>query len=283
MLFMFTTSMVYGQNLSGRVVDKDTQKPIGFASIFYKSKNLGIYTENDGSFKIESVSNDTLVINALGYQSIEIASAELNSPKVFQLTSITYEVENVLIEQSVISKIGNKKLTIGNLSKSKTTLVSGMKGRTLAFHIGSKEKALAYISALNFGISSINEAWVKVHIFSVDEESGRPGEPLLLGDNVVRVKKGQKKIHYKLAKRKLLMPQKGVFAAIEWIGNVNPQEASTINPYYTSSHSKDYIPTFTRFMGKGWQEQILSSVAVPSNSKESKYFLEPNFRLTLRY
>lgn len=274
------------QNFNSRVVDKETQKSIGFASIYYKSRNLGIYSENDGSFNISIVPADTLVISAIGYQSIEIPSSDFMLHKVIELVSVTYELENVLIEESAISKIGNKKLVVGNLSTKKSALISGMKGRTVAVLITSKQISLGYISVLNFGISSVNDALIKVHIFDVDED-GKPGEPLLLGDNIVKVKRGQKKVKFPLKDRLVLMPANGVFAAIEWIGNLNQNESPITNPYYTSSPSKEYVPVFTRFMGKDWQEQFVSSGVM--NTKEerkyggTKYFLEPNFNLILRY
>lgn len=279
---------LYAQNMQGNVKDAEVGKPIEFASVYYKIKNSGVYTDLNGNFKFNQIPNDTLIISALGYKKIEIPSSDLSSFLKIEMEPLVFQLENVEFFNNVSRSIGNKKIDIGNLSRDKSTLISGIKGRTVALYVQPKNLKIGQITALKFGISSIQEAMVKVHLFNVDPDTGEPGEEIFLEKNIIKVKNGQNKLHYKLENQKIFIDNNGVFVALEWLGNADFTQTSNItNPYYTSSKSKSAGQIYTRFMEKDWEQYLVSYTA--ANSKKEKkegpgvYFHEPNFKITLKY
>ncbi len=288
-LLLFVGVNSYAQTINGRISDVNLAKPIGYASVYYKVKNSGVYSNNSGTFSLGLVPNDTLIISAIGFKKIEIPSAQLTNQLDIKMEQQVFQLEDVTIVNLMSNKIGNKRTELGNLSRDKSSLISGMKGRTVAFYIEPKSLKLGLITALKFGISSMNEAFVKVRLFKVDEQSGEPGDEIILDNNIVNVKVGQKKIHYKLKDQNVYLQGKGVFAALEWIGDASQSASSNnIDPYFTSSKSATATPTYIRFMEKDWEEYLVSYTAAATTRKEKKegintYFHEPNFRISLKY
>jgi len=60
--------------ISGRIVDKDNQEPLSFASIGIQGKPLGTISNLQGEFDFHidnNLRNDILVVNMLGYRTFE--------------------------------------------------------------------------------------------------------------------------------------------------------------------------------------------------------------------
>jgi len=59
--------------IRGKVIDKNTQKPIPFANVFFKNTTIGVSAGFDGNFSLEvDTPKDTLVASALGYHESHI-------------------------------------------------------------------------------------------------------------------------------------------------------------------------------------------------------------------
>ena len=73
--------------LCGSIVDSATQKPLAFASIYFKNKEKGCYAAEDGTFRFNSIfsKNDTLVVSYVGYQPVSFPASffyKNNCPKI---------------------------------------------------------------------------------------------------------------------------------------------------------------------------------------------------------
>ncbi|WP_299670419.1 TonB-dependent receptor [uncultured Polaribacter sp.] len=74
-MFLFFVVQLQSQDfsISGKVIDEVTNEPIAEVTVILKGSNIGVLTEIDGSFKMNEVSaNSVLVFSYLGYDSLEI-------------------------------------------------------------------------------------------------------------------------------------------------------------------------------------------------------------------
>mgnify|MGYP005730486855 FL=1 len=84
LLLLLYIGILFGQDLtiSGLVVDSETNNPIPDANIFIPDSDFGSASDNQGNFRIESLTNKdyTIIASALGYKDsiISIISGQNN-------------------------------------------------------------------------------------------------------------------------------------------------------------------------------------------------------------
>ncbi|MGE0077268.1 MAG: carboxypeptidase-like regulatory domain-containing protein [Bacteroidales bacterium] len=96
---------VFGQQplyLKGQVFDVKTNSPIPFVTITY-GKNLGVITNDDGSFIIPIISKDSIEsikISSIGYEQVVVQISKLDFKNLhsFHLNPKTYEINEVTVK-----------------------------------------------------------------------------------------------------------------------------------------------------------------------------------------
>lgn len=92
---LFCTTLFSQTKVGGRVVD-DGGSPVSFANVMFKNTSIGINTNDDGTFYLESdQTQSTLVVSLLGYTTKEI---ELDK-------KVTYNMEVVLTEGEELKEV----------------------------------------------------------------------------------------------------------------------------------------------------------------------------------
>lgn len=108
-------AQTYTQTLRGRILDKETQQPIAFATVAVKTTDtfLGNISDESGHYRIEKVpiGRVSLHISFIGYESLSIANLEITSGRE---TIVNAElVESIITLESVVVRAqGNKELPI---------------------------------------------------------------------------------------------------------------------------------------------------------------------------
>lgn len=119
----FKKDSVKYESFSGRVLDRNTMKPVVFANIQLKESNVGVVTNSDGDFIIKVPSNmvkQKLQINHLGYKNAEVELSQLNeSMNIIYLESAIFPIEEVKIrkndpEDLLRAAIRNKSVNYSN-------------------------------------------------------------------------------------------------------------------------------------------------------------------------
>jgi hypothetical protein len=96
-LFFNISLVAYNQIIKGTVLDKDTKKPISFATVYFNATSVGSNTDENGNFKLDTknIGSMPLSISALGYYSASVTEYSPNknilvylSPRVFQLNEV---------------------------------------------------------------------------------------------------------------------------------------------------------------------------------------------------
>ena len=95
-LLIFSTPLFSQTKVGGKVVDQNGD-PVAFANVLFKDSSIGTYTNDDGSFYLQSDDKaySVLLVSLLGYTSAEI---ELKQ-------KVTYDLEVVLTEGEELKEV----------------------------------------------------------------------------------------------------------------------------------------------------------------------------------
>jgi hypothetical protein len=92
------------KSFSGRVLDKNSMKPLVFADVQLSESNIGVVTNTDGDFIIkvpDKLLNHKLTINHLGYKNTEINLSLLNkNVNIIYLEAITFPIAEVKVRKT---------------------------------------------------------------------------------------------------------------------------------------------------------------------------------------
>ncbi len=92
------------KSVNGRVLDKNTMKPLVFADVQLSESNIGVVTNSDGDFIIkvpEKMLNRKLTINHLGYRNTEVDLSQLNkNMNIIYLEAMTFPIEEVKVRKT---------------------------------------------------------------------------------------------------------------------------------------------------------------------------------------
>lgn len=168
LLSLFITAQGFSQQLSGKVIDAETNAPLIGATI--KNKSGITTTDNSGKFKISCVSNSALTVSYIGYVTSSPTVANCNQELVVKLamadnklgeveiTASSSKEKLLLTEPRSIVKLDSTELQRGNglfLSDAINTNVPGvqMQQRTIAggqsFNIRGYGNGLGFRGASN--------------------------------------------------------------------------------------------------------------------------------------
>ena len=117
LLFLPLTTLSFGQVISGKVLDRETREPIGFASVFFDGTFVGTTTDGQGHFELDvtSYGSRSLTISAVGYHSnlITELTTELNHQvllehRVFEIEEVTVTSKSLVRKRKACMRIFKK-------------------------------------------------------------------------------------------------------------------------------------------------------------------------------
>jgi len=96
---LMSTSFLYSQTLTGKVLDKKTKAPIIYASVYFDNTTIGTTTDEDGTFIInnEAHINTPLVVTVLGYKKVIINTPNYNKVNIVLLEESPDTLDEVII------------------------------------------------------------------------------------------------------------------------------------------------------------------------------------------
>jgi hypothetical protein len=199
--------------VKGIVVD-ESGKPIPYVNIWIENEDIGTTSEENGEFLITDAENKTLVFSAIGFETLK---TKINESGKVVLKSIAYQLDEVLIQK----RIGKDQIEIGKYKKRNINLYYGTATQPtiIAKFIAPTEdiKKHPFIDNISFlTLSMINNAKIKVRFFEVAQD-GSPG--LDYSDDIilVSVKNGKQNNKLDLKDKNIIIPDKGLFIAFEWM------------------------------------------------------------------
>ena len=112
---LFVNAQSDRKTISGKILDKENNEPIAFASIYLKGQNIGTTSNEEGEFIFHfstSSKDDSIAVSYIGYESLERKATEFTpTQKIFLSSNITD------LGEVVITSTKKKKLTAKQIVK----------------------------------------------------------------------------------------------------------------------------------------------------------------------
>jgi CarboxypepD_reg-like domain len=279
LIVLFFVSLSLSAQIKGIVVDQNNN-PIAYANIWVENENIGASTEENGSFVINIIDkNKNLIISALGFEKKTIKASEAEKIK---LNATIYQLNEVVI----LNKKETKTIEIGKTDNIiYQAFENGPRIDAKYFPHNISYKKTKFIKQVSiYTDSKIDNASIKIHFYDVDT-NGLPGQELLVKNLIVEVKKGQRRTFFDVSEYNLLIPQKGIFVAVERLIIEKNKLEKTIKDVITntSKTQKTYYPLLLygyvenpflcTFYGGKWNKSI--------NENKSLKMFEPSINLIL--
>lgn len=169
-IFLISCNTIFGQVITGTLINADGKQPIEFANIGIVGKDVGTVTNLNGRFHFfvdSKYDNDTILFSIIGYNPLLIKIADLrkNINNEVLLKEKTYEMAEVVVKPKIF-----KQKTLGVTTKFKK-IVAGFKDNLLGYECGilMKVKKTAFIKKVNINISgcSYDTIFYRLNIYKV--------------------------------------------------------------------------------------------------------------------
>lgn len=215
-LFLFTSFFSNAQ-ISGKVIDSITKKPIPYVNIWIENESEGTSSEEDGSFKFsKDHTSKTIIFSAIGYETKKIARNSISE-------TIELNSQEIMLDEIVINS--NRKTiekVVGEFKKSKINFFFSAsnkpKIRARYFPYDSLYVTTPFIKKIKIDTdSNVENAKFNIRLYTIGED-GKPGEYLYDKNIFGYAKRGYNKLtEVDISDLNILFPEKGFFIAFEWL------------------------------------------------------------------
>ena len=76
-VFICISAPFFGQEYNGIIKNRDSDSSITFANVLWKKKQIGTVADVNGEFSIPFITNDTLVVSAIGFKISNTSTNDL--------------------------------------------------------------------------------------------------------------------------------------------------------------------------------------------------------------
>jgi len=159
-LFLVSTSLLIAQDLksfkeiTGKIIDADTKKPLVFTDIVIKKSNISTITNSDGEFLLK-IPNDflegSITISHLGYKKRELKISSIKNHEEIELTPAITQLNEI----SIRATMKNARELVKETLKKKSSLYNNKSTLMTAFYRETIKKRRKN--------ASLSEAVVKIH------------------------------------------------------------------------------------------------------------------------
>ncbi len=187
-IYFMNYSLAFSQTYSGKLFDKQSEKPIPYANIGIANKNIGTVSNADGVFNLELNSienNDSLFISCIGY---ERKSYLVSNFKGFfrSKDQIIIELQPKIYEMSevVVRPMGTKLYTLGNFCEPDSPYGNAFYSKKLGTEMSVKielpeDKEIAHLQNFRFGVGKFTFDKFRVRLNVYNLANGVPAENIL--------------------------------------------------------------------------------------------------------
>ncbi|MFN5646986.1 MAG: carboxypeptidase-like regulatory domain-containing protein [Sphingobacteriales bacterium] len=222
-LILLLPSLCLAQKtFKGRVADAQTGSPLAYATIALTKQNIGVNAKQDGSFILHSkwASEDTLIVSCVGYKTLRLPIAQLDSTLDLTLNRVEKLLKPVVVKTSWrYEDLGVFKVkpihfftTLGNQYQVARKL--------------SAPKAETWLQSVTIGVDGKQKASMfMVRVYDVHPNQPGPGAELT--DSAILVKSKSAQIQVDLSAYLIYLPNKDFFVSVEWIQTEENQDWRT--------------------------------------------------------
>ncbi len=236
--------------VSGKILDKETNKNVDFVAISVKSKNIGIYTDSLGKFILKNCDdNDTLIIKHISYKKELIPITYFSQDSVFFITP-----EPIILKEVVVKPQKTKEYKVGYTNGNSNSSLRSFKGYEVATLIENDKKIEnSHIKEIVLYVKKEKEIsfYIRTHIYT--NENNRPGCEIKY-DNLHLLKNKKGIIKIDISNYMIPFPVNGLFIGVEWVG-MEPEKKikeESISPKLLITDKQTKNITYYRFWDLPW-------------------------------
>lgn len=119
-ILIFFSFALAQETLIGRVLDKETSRPLTGADVYFKISKIGTTTDQEGFFKLtiprKNVSHDSLVLHYVGYHPMVIPFHLVQQKKIYYLQAQQLELEQPIEVEA--ERLNLSRMDIPHLTRS---------------------------------------------------------------------------------------------------------------------------------------------------------------------
>lgn len=188
-MILFTVVHVHAQQITGKVLDATTNKPLGYATVIYNQQKNILYTDSTGSFLLNKDSlnsKDSIYIEFLGYKRLAVAVDKLKTDNTFRLGQQTNQLAPVVVanctkyrDVTINKRVGRITDYIGPGPETKFIIL----GR-----YSSGDEVNGYIKTIDIYAGKFNEGVhvpVRIRWYDWDSTANMPGRELTTASIIV--------------------------------------------------------------------------------------------------
>ncbi len=238
--FLLIVSQLNSQNISfeGKLLDKETKKPIVYANISFLKSNKGISTNEMGVFSMnldKKFLNFKVHISCLNYKDTIVLASNLYNKTLYLKNN------KVLLDEIILRKRLFKQAIIGKVKNNVQGVhTSGMRMLAKYFPKDKRTQCCSYLKDITIHFAKRNQhrkkSKFRIRIFSVDKKTGLPNQDLLNVNLPIKIKQGQSLAKLDVSDYSIKMPNEGVFIAFEKLfipfNQYGKNESDTENEFF---------------------------------------------------
>lgn len=112
--FIYSFAICYSQVIKGTVIDKQSQCPVGYASVYFDGTFVGTIADQNGNFTLDvsKYVSMPLTISAVGYYSSTTDNFLTATPFIIRLDQKIYSIKEVVVNGKSLEKERKENLDI---------------------------------------------------------------------------------------------------------------------------------------------------------------------------
>ena len=218
LFFCLIATQIFSQNtIKSRVVNAQNTEGVAYAAVGLVKENIGISTDENGYFElISNINDDSLMVSCVGYLAVKISVSNLTS--VVKLVPSAIELKTLIVKpkkRQLLEVNGFGKKNIGTGFQNNLKSIA-----QIAQFIKNTDGNLWYLKEINIArrtktyLNKKQKTQFRVRFYDVDEK-GKPNNDIY--ESILVTNESDKIIKIDVENKKMLLPQNGMFVAIEWI------------------------------------------------------------------
>jgi len=223
LILLLPSLSIAQKTFKGRIADAQTRSPLAYATIGLTKQNTGVNAKQDGSFILHSkwAPEDTLIVSCVGYNTLRLPIAELDSNVDLALSRVEKLLKPVVVKTSWrYEDLGTFKVKPKHFF---TTLGTQYQvARKLA-----APRAETWLHSVTVAVDGKkNPSMFMVRVYDVHPNQPGPGTELT--DSAILVKSNSASIHVDLSAYLIYLPNRDFYVSVEWIQTEDNEDWRTM-------------------------------------------------------
>ncbi|WP_026915529.1 carboxypeptidase-like regulatory domain-containing protein [Christiangramia portivictoriae] len=283
LVFFAFQCLAQNSRISGRVIDRTTNKALPYVHIMFQDYKLGTSTDEQGMFAFniaDSLKGELLIFTHVGYERELLKISDLETQRLVLMDALTEGLGEVMIVP--VNK--NRSFTYRPDWRYETVGIGNMNAAlypsTIARYYPKPDKfeKTAFLEEITVYFYATEEQKglepkFRIHFYDVDE-NGLPGKDMTQ-DIIVTKPTGKNRLDVALLDRKIQVPEEGFYIGLEHLF-ITENQYFEVKDYYINNElvAEDY-----RNKRYG---PVYKGVFAPEESNFKVYFFEPGGWVDIR-